>query len=237
EEIRKKKVDALRAVRRLKPGEIHDYAVRGQYAGGWLEGAKTPGYREETGVDAHSNTETFAALKLYLDNWRWQGVPFYLRTGKRMAEKTSSITIQFRRVPHSTFPLEKTVGLLPNRLTINIQPHMDISFRFISKKTGLEMDMQPADMVFDYNKKSDQSPEAYETLLLDTLRGDATLFMRADQVKEAWDVITPVLEAWESRSSLDFSNYPAGTWGPEAAGNLVAREGNVWAMNDHIFKH
>jgi glucose-6-phosphate 1-dehydrogenase len=114
---------------------------------------------------------------------------------------------------------------------------MDIAFRFITKKTGLEMGMQPADMVFDYNKSSAQSPEAYETLLLDTLRGDATLFMRADQVKEAWDVITPVLEAWESRSSLDFSNYPAGTWGPEAAENLVAREGNVWAMNDHIFKH
>jgi glucose-6-phosphate 1-dehydrogenase len=220
----------------LKPGEIHDYAIRGQYAGGWLQGAKTPGYREENGVDAHSNTETFAALKLYLDNWRWQGVPFYLRTGKRMQEKTSSITIQFRPVPHSTFPREKTGGLLPNRLTINIQPHMDIAFRFINKKSGLDMDLQPAEMIFDYDKGSTLSPEAYETLLLDAMRGDATLFMRADQVEEAWDVITPVLEVWESGSSLDFPQYAAGTWGPEAAETLIAREGHVWAVNGHMFK-
>ena len=130
-----------------------------------------------------------------------------------------------------------TGGLLPNRLTINIQPHMDIAFRFITKKTGLEMDMQPADMVFDYDKSAAQSPEAYETLLLDAMRGDATLFMRADQVEEAWDVITPVLEVWESRSSLDFPNYPAGMWGPEAAETLIARKGHVWAVNGHTFKH
>jgi len=237
EEIRNKKVDALRAVRRLKPGEVHDYAVRGQHAGGWIKGKQVPGYRDETGVGTHSNTETFAALKLYLDNWRWQGVPFYLRTGKRMQEKTSSITIQFRPVPHSTFPQEKTGGLLPNRLTISIQPQMDIAFRFINKKSGLEMDLQPAEMIFDYDKCSTQSPEAYETLLLDAMRGDATLFMRADQVEEAWDVITPILEAWESRSSLDFPNYSAGTWGPEAAETLIAREGHVWAVNGHMFKH
>jgi glucose-6-phosphate 1-dehydrogenase len=237
EEIRNKKVDALRAVRRLKPGEVHDYAVRGQHASGWMQGTKVPGYREEASVDAHSNTETFAALKLYLDNWRWQGVPFYLRTGKRMQEKTSSITIQFRPVPHSTFPQEKTGGLLPNRLTINIQPQMDIAFRFINKKSSLEMDLQPAEMIFDFDKGATQSPEAYETLLLDAMRGDATLFMRADQVEEAWDVITPVLEVWESRSSLDFPNYGAGTWGPEAAETLIAREGHVWAANGHMFKH
>jgi glucose-6-phosphate 1-dehydrogenase len=237
EEIRNKKVDALRAVRRLKPGEVHDYAVRGQYASGWIQGTKAPGYREEAGVDANSNTETFAALKLYLDNWRWQGVPFYLRTGKRMQEKTSSITIQFRPVPHSTFPQEITGGLLPNRLTINIQPQMDITFRFINKKSGLEMNLQPAEMIFDYDKSPTQSPEAYETLLLDAMRGDATLFMRADQVEEAWDVITPVLEAWESRSTLDFPNYAAGTWGPETAETLIAREGHVWAANGHMFKH
>src|SRR6478672_10248755 len=237
EEIRNKKVDTLRAIRRLKPGEVHDYAIRGQYSSGWIQGKKVPGYREEAGVEAYSNTETFAALKLYLDNWRWQGVPFYLRTGKRMTEKTSSITIQFRPVPHSAFPLQKTGGLLPNRLTINIQPHMDIAFRFITKKTGLEMDMQSANMVFDYDKSSAQSPEAYETLLHDAMRGDATVFMRADQVEEALDVITPVLEVWESRSSLDCPNYPAGTWGPEAAETLIARQGNVWAVNGHMFKH
>lgn len=237
EEIRNKKVDALRAIRRFKAGEVHDYAVRGQYAGGWLQGTKVPGYREEAGVDQNSNTETFAALKLYLDNWRWQGVPFYLRTGKRMPEKTSSITIQYRPVPHSTFPHEKTGGLFPNRLIINIQPQMDIVFRFINKKPGIELNLQPSEMIFDYGNCSTQSPEAYETLLLDAMRGDATLFMRADQVEEAWDVITPILEAWESRSSLDFPNYAAGTWGPEAAENLIAREGQFWAVNAHTFKH
>ena len=236
EEIRNRKVDVLRAVRRLKSGEVHNYAVRGQYAGGWIQGKKVPGYREEKGVDPRSNTETYAALKLYLDNWRWQGVPFYLRTGKRMQEKTSSITIQFRPVPHSTFPESKTGSLLPNRLTINIQPQMDISIRFIAKRPGLEMNLQPSEMVFDYDKCSTQSPEAYETLLQDAIRGDATLFMRADQVEEAWDVITPILEEWERRDTLDFPNYAAGTWGPETAEALIARQGHVWTVPTHLFE-
>ena len=237
EEIRNRKVDVLRAVRRLKPEEVHNYAVRGQYAGGWMQGKKVSGYREEKGVDSRSNTETYAALKLYLDNWRWQGVPFYLRTGKRMQEKTSSITIQFRPVPHATFPESKAGSLLPNRLTINIQPQMDISIRFIAKRPGLEMNLQPGEMVFDYDKCSTQSPEAYETLLLDAMRGDATLFMRADQVEEAWDVITPILETWEARDTLDFPNYAAGTWGPETAEALIARQGHVWTVSSHLFEH
>ncbi len=230
EEIRNRKVDVLRAVRRIKPEEIHRYAVRGQYGSGWIRGQQVPGYREEAGVDPRSNTETYAALKLYLDNWRWQGVPFYLRTGKRMQEKFSAITIQFRPVPHSTFSRSQTDSLMPNRLTINIQPQMDIRLRFMTKKTGLEMSLNPSEMIFDYDNCSTQTPEAYETLLLDALRGDATLFMRSDQVEEAWDVITPILEAWESRDSLDFPNYAAGTWGPETAEALIARNGHVWAI-------
>lgn len=237
EEIRNRKVDVLRAVRRLKPEEVHMYAVRGQYAGGWLQGKKVPGYREEKGVNPQSNTETYAALKLYIDNWRWQGVPFYLRTGKRMQEKTSSITIQFRPVPHSTFPQSKVGSLIPNRLTINIQPQMDISIRFIAKRPGLEMNLQPGEMVFDYDKCSTQTPEAYETLLLDTMQGDATLFMRADQVEEAWDVITPILETWATRDSLDFPNYAAGTWGPETAEALIAGQGHVWTVSPHLFEN
>jgi glucose-6-phosphate 1-dehydrogenase len=237
QEIRNRKVHVLRSVRRLRPEEVHSHAVRGQYASGWIEGKKVKSYREEPGVHPNSNTETFAALKLYLDNWRWQGVPFYLRTGKRMQEKISSITIQFRPVPHLTFPEGKLGSLSPNRLIINIQPEMDISLRFISKKPGLEMNLKPSEMVFDYDKCSTQSPEAYETLLLDAMRGDATLFMRADQVEEAWDVITPVLEVWEMNDSLDFPNYAAGSWGPEKAEALVARQGHVWAVNAHIFEH
>ncbi len=232
EEIRNRKVDVLRAIRRFRPEDVHNNAVRGQYGPGWMEGQKVPGYRQEDEVSPDSNTETFAAVKFYLDNWRWQDVPFYLRTGKRMQEKTSSITIQFRPVPHSTFPQMQADSLSPNRLTINIQPQMDIRLRFIVKKPGLEMDLNPAEMIFDYNSTG-ETPEAYETLLLDAMRGDPTLFMRSDQVEEAWDVITPIQNAWESRSSLDFPNYAAGSWGPENAEALIARQGHVWAVNAH----
>ncbi|MDM8172989.1 glucose-6-phosphate dehydrogenase [Olivibacter sp. 47] len=237
EEIRNRKVDVLRAVRRIKPEDVHRYAVRGQYDAGWIQGKKVPGYREEPEVSPKSNTETYVAIKFYLDNWRWQGVPFYLRTGKRMQEKTSSITIQFRPVPHSTFPESQSDSLMPNRLTINIQPQMDIRLRFMAKKTGLEMNLNPAEMIFDYDTCSTQTPEAYETLLLDAMRGDTTLFMRSDQVEEAWDVIMPILDTWESRESLDFPNYAAGTWGPENAEALIARDGHVWATNLHPKEH
>lgn len=233
EEVRNRKVDVMRAVRRMKHDEVNKYAVRGQYGEGWLQGKKVPGYRHEQGVNPHSNTETFAAIKFFIDNWRWQDVPFYLRTGKRMQEKTSSITIQFKPVPHSTFHERQSDNLMANRLTINIQPQMDIRLRFMAKKTGLEMELNPADMIFDYDTCSTQTPEAYETLLLDAMRGDATLFMRSDQVEEAWDVITPILEVWESRESLDFANYAAGSWGPETSEALIAREGHIWAFNIH----
>lgn len=233
EEIRNRKVDVLRAIRRIKPEEVQRYAVRGQYSEGWLQGKKVPGYREEEGVNPASNTETFVAVKFFLDNWRWQGVPFYLRTGKRMQEKHSSITIQFKPVPHSTFSDGQMDNLMPNKLTINIQPQMDIRLRFMTKRPGLTMALNPSEMVFDYDTCSTQSPEAYETLLLDALNGDATLFMRSDQVEEAWDVITPIQEAWESRSTLDFPNYASGTWGPENAEALVAQNGHVWAVNAH----
>ncbi|GGK72726.1 glucose-6-phosphate dehydrogenase [Rufibacter glacialis] len=232
EEIRNRKADVLRAIRPLTHEQVTRYAVRGQYGPGWLQGKQVPGYREEPGVDAQSNTETYAAVKFYLDNWRWQGVPFYLRTGKRMQEKTSTITVQFRPVPHSTFSNKLSENLLPNRLTINIQPQMDIRLRFTAKRPGLEMELTPAEMVFDYDTCSTQTPEAYETLLLDALQGDATLFMRSDQVEAAWEVITPVLETWESRPSLEFPNYSAGMWGPENAEALIAREGHTWAVSN-----
>ena len=229
EEIRNRKVDVLRAVRRIAPEEVSGYAIRGQYGPGWVDGKDVPGYREEAGVDPKSNTETYAAVKFYLDNWRWQGVPFFLRTGKRMPEKTSSITIQFRPVPHATFPEKQFDRIVPNRLTINIQPQMDIRLGFITKKQGLEMSLKQSEMVFNYDSCSTQTPEAYETLLLDAMRGDATLFMRADQVEEAWEVIMPVLETWESQEYLDFANYAAGTWGPESSDALIAEEGRSWA--------
>src|SRR5690606_11620425 len=171
EEIRNRKVDVLRAVRRIAPEDVSKYAVRGQYGQGWIAGKNVPGYREEIGVSPRSNTETYAALKFYIDNWRWQGIPFFLRTGKRMPEKTSSITIQFMPVPHATFPEKQFDSLIPNRLTINIQPQMDIRLRFTTKKQGLEMNLNQSEMVFNYDSCSTQTPEAYETLLLDAMRG------------------------------------------------------------------
>jgi glucose-6-phosphate 1-dehydrogenase len=232
EEIRNRKVDALKAIRKYTREEVGKFAVRGQYGPGWIKGKQVPGYRQETGVDSKSNTETYAAVKFQLDNWRWQGVPFYLRTGKRMQEKNSSITIQFRPVPHLTFPSSMSESILPNRLIINIQPQMDIRLRFMAKKTGLNMALTPADMVFDFNGDTTQAepPEAYETLLLDAMHGDATLFMRSDQVEVAWEVITPILETWESRQSLEFPNYATGMWGPENAEALIARDSHTWTV-------
>lgn len=231
EEIRNRKVDVLLAVRRLSHDDVRKYAARGQYGPGWIKGMHVPGYREEPGVDADSMTETFACVKFHVDNWRWQGVPFYLRTGKRMPEKSSSITIQFRQVPHLTFPKVMAGNMLPNRLVINIQPQMDIRLRIMAKKPGMDMILKPAEMVFDFNEQAapEAAPEAYETLLLDAMQGDATLFMRSDQVEVAWEVITPILEAWAARPQLEFPNYAAGTWGPENAEAVIARDGHSWA--------
>jgi glucose-6-phosphate 1-dehydrogenase len=230
DEIRNRKADVLKSIRRITPEEVKHYTVRGQYDKGSIKGEPVPGYLKEKGVDVNSNTETFVAMKFYLDNWRWQGVPFYVRTGKRMQEKQSSIVIQFQPVPHSTFSFGKE-GMMPNRLIINIQPAMDIRLQFMTKKPGLSLSLKPAEMVFDYFSCSTQSPEAYETLLLDALLGDPTLFMRSDQVEEAWDVVTTIQEAWENDKSLSLDKYEAGSWGPKSANALLARQGHSWASN------
>lgn len=228
-EIRNKKVDVLNAIRRIGKEEVHDYAVRGQYAGGWMQGEKVKAYRGEDNVNRESNVETFAAAKFYIDNWRWQGVPFYVRTGKYLREKTTIITLQFRPAPNYAFPSEAADTWRPNRLTISIQPEMDIRIRFQAKQPGQTMLLSPVDMIFNYEDAyEDHSPEAYETLLLDVMLGDATLFMRDDQVEAAWKVIMPILESWEARSPQDFPNYAPGSWGPEDAEALIARDGRNW---------
>ena len=229
DEVRNRKVDVLNALRKIRPEEVQQYAVRGQYGAGWIKGKKVKGYRQEADVSKDSTKETFAAVKLFIDNWRWQGVPFYLRTGKRMNETNSVITIQFKPVPHQSFPLEATANWKPNRLVLNIQPHMGIRMRFQAKRPGLKMMLHPVDMQFNYDQSyTSGTPEAYETLLLDIMQGDSTLFMRADQVEAAWKALMPVINAWDANPSVNFPNYEAGMQGPEDAEALIAKDGHSW---------
>lgn len=226
DEIRDRKVDVLKAIRRIPATRVDHYAVRGQYGEGIINGEKQKAYRQEKGIAPDSDTETFVAVKFYLDNERWQNVPFYVRTGKKMKEKHSYITVQFRPLPHSTFSDSSSL-LSANRLIINIQPSMDIRLQFMTKKQGLSMLLKPVEMVFDYFACKEDTPEAYETLLLDAIIGDLTLFMRSDQVEEAWDVVTTIQEDWENKKA-SFPNYKAGSWGPEESFTLVERQGHGW---------
>ncbi len=231
DEVRSKKVDVLHAMRLYRRDEVHKYAVRGQYGRGSNSGSNSVGYREEPGVNPESATETFAALKMFVDNWRWQDVPFYLRTGKRLPTKASVITIQFGEVPHQSFPRMATANWQPNRLVLSIQPEAGIRLRFQAKQPGLEMLLNPVDMIFNYTDAyTVDPPEAYETLLIDIMLGDITLFMREDQVRAAWEAIEPIMSAWDETPSLDFPNYGSGTWGPEDAEALIAQDGRKWVM-------
>ena len=231
DEIRNKKLDVLRAVRIWKKDEVHLNAVRGQYGKGWMGGKQMKAYREEKNVSSTSNVETFAAVKFFVDNWRWKDVPFYVRTGKALHSKTTLITVQFKAAPQYAFPAEAGETWRANRLTISIQPQMDIRLRFQAKQPGPHMALQPVDMIFSYTEAygdDHQQPEAYETLLEDVIEGNPTLFMRADQVEAAWKIIQPILEAWQSRPPVDFPNYAPGTWGPEDAEALIAKNGIHW---------
>lgn len=231
-EIRNKKLDVLMAIRCSKKDEAHLHAVRGQYGKGWVEGKQMKAYREEKNVSPTSSVETFAAVKFFVDNWRWKGVPFYVRTGKALHSKTTLITVQFKTAPQYAFPPEAGETWRSNRLTISIQPQMDIRLRFQTKQPGPQMALQPVDMIFSYTDAygdDKHQPEAYETLLEDVIEGNPTLFMRADQVEAAWKIIQPILDAWKTRPPVDFPNYTPGTWGPEDAEALIAKDGHHWA--------
>ena len=229
DEIRSKKVDVLRAVRPIRHDEVVENAVRGQYGKGG-DGAIL-GYREEEGVDALSQTETFVALRLWLDNWRWQDVPFYFCTGKRLPRKVSEVSIQFRAVPHRSFPPDASKDWQPSRLVISIQPEEEIVLRFLAKYPGAKLQLRPVGMRFNYNESfATLSPLAYETLLWDIIKKDATQFMRVDQVEAAWRLLMPILEVWGSTPPSDFPNYAAGTWGPENARGLFAQRGHHWPI-------
>jgi len=229
DEIRARKVDVLRAVRPIPVDELNKFAARGQYGPGQIEGKLYPGYRDEPDVNPDSVTETFAAVKLFVDNWRWQDVPFYLRTGKRLPQKFSRATIQFRPVPHQSFPASAAEDWQPNRLEIDIQPDEGISLHFQAKQPGVILRLSPQEMNFRYAEAFPTTPpEAYETLLLDVILGDATLFMRADQVESAWKVVAPVLDGWGSFKPSYFPNYSSGSWGPKSASALITEDGRRW---------
>ncbi|MFL5810125.1 MAG: glucose-6-phosphate dehydrogenase [Flavisolibacter sp.] len=229
DEIRNKKLDVLRAIRKWQKDEVHLNAVRGQYGAGWAEGHKMKAYREEKNVAPDSPVETFAAVKFFVDNWRWKDVPFYVRTGKALYSKSTLITVRFKPAPQYAFPIEAAETWRPNRMTISIQPQMDIRLRFQAKQPGPHMILQPVDMIFSYSDAyGDNQPEAYETLLEDVIEGNPTLFMRADQVESAWSIIRPILEVWQTRPPVDFPNYAPGSWGPEDAEALIAKDGHHW---------
>lgn len=230
-EIRNKSVDVLNAVRSVRSEQASQCAARGQYGPGWIEGQHVPAYRGEPDVSTYSSIETFAALRLYVDNWRWQDVPFFLRTGKRLPARVSEVSIQFRPVPHNSFPTTCLQDWEPNRLAVRIQPDEGILLRTHAKLPGPTMRLTTVDMGFSYRSAFKAAPpEAYENLLLDIMRGDATLFMRADQVEAAWAIITPVLEAWAAVALDNQDIYPAGSWGPESANELVAADRHHWLL-------
>jgi glucose-6-phosphate 1-dehydrogenase len=187
-----------------------------------------PGYREEPEVDPGSETETFVAAKFMIDDWRWSGVPFYVRTGKRLPKRSTEIAIQYREVPHRLFK-DEGVEPDPNLLAIRIQPDEGIMLRFGAKVPGLGLDVRSVTMDFTYGSAfSVDSPDAYETLILDALQGDASLFTRADEVEEAWSIVDPIIDSWASGPAPTFPNYDAGTWGPPEADALIERDGRRW---------
>ncbi len=226
--LRDEKVKVVRAVAPMSADEVARNVVRGQYGPGWVAAKPVPGYREEPGVDPLSETETFVAARFQIDDWRWSGVPFYLRAGKRLPKRATEIAIQFKEVPHRLFR-EAAAEPEPNLLAMRIQPDEGILLRFGSKVPGLGLDIRAVNMDFTYGSAFNVDlPDAYETLILDALLGDASLFTRGDEVEEAWGIVTPILEAWVEGPPPDFPNYEAGTWGPAESDALLARDGRRW---------
>ena len=231
ESVRDRKMDALLAVQPLvDSGEAAaPTVVRAQYADGWVNGTDVIGYRKEPGVAAGSVTETYVALRVQLDSWRWAGVPFFLRTGKRLPKRTTEIAIQFRRPPLEIFRRVSQTPVAPNLLIVNVQPDEGMTVRFEAKLPGTRMQLAPVMMNFRYGTTfGGEVPEAYQTLLLDAMLGDPTLFARHDFVEASWSLITPIHEAWKSEALKDTPVYEAGEWGPREADALIARAGRRW---------
>jgi glucose-6-phosphate 1-dehydrogenase len=221
DDVRGEKVKVLHAIKAPSLAEVPSMAVRAQYARGVVGGEEVPGYLEEDGVPEGSTTETFAAIRLFVDNWRWAGVPFYLRHGKRLARKVTEIAVTLKPVPHLAFEQQGSLGVQPNQLILAVQPNEGVSLSLVAKIPGAKMRVRPVNMEFLYGTSfMSQSPEAYERLILDTMRGDATLFARNDEVEEAWRICDPILEAWKHLPG-PLPQYPAGTAGPGEADDLM----------------
>jgi len=227
--VRDERAKLLRSVRILKPEEVPDNAVAGQYGPGRVGGQQVVGFRQETGVNPESTTNTYAAVTFLVENWRWAGVPFYIRTGKYLPKRVTEIAIHFRSAPLSVFRSSEAPGeTVPNLLILRIQPEEGISLKFVSKRPGAGMTLRPVSMDFNYGASfGERSPSAYETLLLDAIIGDATLYTRQDMVEASWRAVQPILDCWNAQK-FDFPNYAAGTWGPAAADAMLARRGHVW---------
>jgi glucose-6-phosphate 1-dehydrogenase len=225
--VRAEKVKVLQSIRPFEARTIADWAVPGQYGPGVVQGKQVPGYRQEENVDKSSGAPTYAAVKFAIDNWRWAGVPFYVRSGKRLEQRVSEIAIEFKRVPHMLFGA--AAGKLnPNVLRLRIQPGESVSLKFEAKIPGTVMHVQSVYMDFPFAKLGAPIQGGYERLLLDVTHGDQTLFTRRDEVEHAWRVVTPILAAWDRDVPAEFPNYAAGTHGPEAADRFLEREGRRW---------
>jgi glucose-6-phosphate 1-dehydrogenase len=231
EAVRNEKVKVLDAIRQMAPEDVIQRTVRGQYGEGEVYGERVPAYRSEPKVPHNSQTETYAALKLQVENWRWANVPFYVRSGKRLAERDTQISIVFRRPPLLLFQEAGLERVDPNRLDILVQPDEAISISMRAKKPGASFDLQPVKLAFSYKDFGNvPASTGYERLLHDAVAGDMTLFHRADMVEASWRIVTPILDVWATLPARDFPNYAAGTWGPAAAAELLARDGRQWVQ-------
>ncbi len=226
--VRDEKVKVLRSLRAMERSKVPENVIRGQYGRGFVRGDDVPGYREEPDVAPDSRIETYVAMRVHVDNWRWGGVPFYVRAGKRLARRVTEIAIQFKKVPHGLFRAPDG-GITPNVLAMRIQPDEGIALRFISKEPGQHTILRDVSMDFRYGTAfGSNTPEAYERLLLDAMRGEATLFTRRDEVEAQWEYIDHVFDAWANEGSTPPPLYDSGSWGPEQADDLLARDGRRW---------
>ena len=229
EVVRDEKVKLLKAIHPLDEEQVLTDAVRGQYGAGEVDGRNVIGYRESPNVNPHSNTETFLALKLSIDNWRWAGVPFYIRTGKCLPRRVTEVVIQFKHVPFMLFRETPVERISPNMLVLQIQPDEGISLKFEAKVPGVGIQTRSVSMDFHYDDHFGGTPlTGYETLLYGCMQGDPTLFLRADFVEAGWSIVQPILDVWSTLPARKFPNYPAGTWGPKSADDLLKQDGREW---------